>query len=218
MEEKHAWVNRIVDDKGMERIRHAVVAAEAKTSAEIVPMIVRNSGTHGHVEWLLFLFILICAWMLLPYLSEFAPGLSLLALDLGAFALAFVAALILSRLDRIKRLMTPAFDQALHVDRRAIVEFHASRINETVHATGVLIFVSLLERRAVVLADRAIAEVFPKETWRDVVEKLLAKTRAGDFAGGMCDAIHDIGEKLGPKFPNSPNDTDELDDRLIVKD
>jgi putative membrane protein len=213
------WVEKIIDSEGLERIHQAVVRAEEKTCAEIVPMIVRSSAASGHVPWILFLLILLIAWTSLPWLIERSPwDISDWIWDVAAFAVTAALTYALSSLDFFKRLLTPSHDRAIAVDRRAMHEFHHSRISATEHSTGILIFVSLLERRAIVLADRAVAEKFPETTWGPVVQALLSKTKAGDFTGGMCAAIEHVGEKLKTVLPARADDKNEVDDLLIVKD
>lgn len=214
------WVIKLIDEAGHQRIREAVQRTEKRTSAEIVPMIVRGSMSSGHVPWLLFFILLISAWLVLPVLAENSPSLSEMpdwVLDVSSFVMAWVLTLALGHLDLVKRLLTPRQDQTLGVERRAILEFHLAHIESTEERTGILVFVSVLERRAVILADRAIVERLPESTWNDVVALLTAKIKIGEFAAGMCAAIDALGDLLEKEFPSRPGHANQLDDGLIVK-
>jgi putative membrane protein len=213
------WSDKVVNANGLDLIHDAVVKAEEKTSAEIVPMIVRGSITAGHVPWMIFLVALLFFWAILPLILEqdsFGPAW---LWEAGAILCSGLVALIAMRFDYVKRHFTTSLDQLLSVNHRALLEFHLSRVNATQAHTGVLIFVSLLEQRAVILADEKVAKHFSNETWKSIVEELVVRIKRGEFTGGMCDAITTLGQRLEKEFPISKvRAPHELTDRLIIKD
>ncbi|HET6924036.1 MAG TPA: hypothetical protein VFI16_12890, partial [Anaeromyxobacteraceae bacterium] len=102
------------------------------------------------------------------------------------------------------------------VRSRAERAFLANGLNRTERGTGVLVFASLLERRALVLGDHGIHEKMGDEGWRRGVEALVGGIRGGDPAAGFCDAIALVGAALAEHFPRpgggvAPN---ELPDEL----
>lgn len=219
MPESREWIRQLLRGPGdLDRISAAVREAEKRTAAEIVPMIVHRSVAVGHIPWLVFLILFIAFWVALPFVFELMPYGRAWMWELGALAVAGVLSQPLSRLDWVVRLLTTAEDETLAVERRALLEFHLLRIASTRAGTGVLIFVSQLEHRAVVLADCRIAERFPSETWESAIQELIGNIKKGDFTGGMCATIESLGVKLAQEFPCGPNDCNELSDRLIVKD
>ena len=78
--------------------------------------------------------------------------------------------------------------------------------------------VSLMEHRAVVLADHGISEKLDDAIWSEVVDLMISGVKQGDLAGGMCKAIEKCGELLTEHFPIAEDDANELHDHLIVKD
>jgi putative membrane protein len=127
-------------------------------------------------------------------------------------------ALGLSRLDAIQRLLTPRIDQIHQVEMRAEVEFYEHEVGKTKGDTGILLFVSLMEHRAVVLSDRSIAEKLDAEVWQELVDLMIAGVKRGDLAAGMIQAIERCGELLAPHFPIADDDRNELRDHLVVKE
>jgi putative membrane protein len=110
----------------------------------------------------------------------------------------------------------------------------SARINETVHSaclaafteqglhytrdhTGILILVSLLERRVQVLADRGINAKVEPATWQQVVAILTAGLKSGYACDAYCKAIERCGEILASHFPRQADDKDELPNRLVTK-
>ena len=211
------WLKRHLNQEGADRIEMTVKNAEIATSGEIVPMIVERSSTTGHVPLAVFLLFMIFIWVfdLFVHQGHWVGGRWVwLGIDTG---MAFILALLLSRFSFIQRLLTPNADEYLQVMARAQLEFYQSSIKQTQGATGILLFVSLMERRAVVFADKAIASQLPIETWDSVVQKVIKGIKDGDMAGGFCEGIRVCGELLTKQFPVKPKDINELPNRLIIK-
>jgi putative membrane protein len=218
LESNPAWARQLLGDDGAERIEAAIAAAESHTSGEIVPVLVRRSSTVGHVPLVTFALLLLCV-----FLSDLPAHLSELGGPYGAWLgacwlLAGGLALGLSRLDAVQRMLTPGADQMRQVDLRAQIEFYELEMSRTQGRTGILLFVSLLEHRAVVLADRSIAEKLDAKVWQELVDLMIQGVKGGDLAAGMVQAIQRCGELLSPHFPIADDDENELRDHLVVKE
>ena len=210
----------LFSEDDLRKIREAVQAAERRTRGEIVPMVVPRSARYreashrgGLLAALLALTVLLtaeAAWGARA-ITEFHPA---------AILLAVVAAYVIghsvgSRPWGIRFLVTD-HRLAVKVRRRAELAFYEQGLHRTREATGVLIMISLLERRVQVLADRAINERVPPETWDGVVQTIVAGIRANRPTDVMCDAIARCGDLLAQHFPSRPGDNpDELSNKLI---
>jgi putative membrane protein len=125
---------------------------------------------------------------------------------------------VLNQIDAIKRLLTPISDQNEQVEKRAMLEFYQSNIKKTKDATGILFFISVLERKAIVLADQAISEQLPKDLWAKIVDLMVSGMKQNDLALGVEKALRSSGEILKPLFPVKPGDVNELSNTLQIKD
>ncbi len=212
------WAKKQLDKDSVQRIEQAIKAAETKTAGEIVPMIVRRSSTIGHVP-LVLLSLLVALYMVFD-----GPGWQYENLGAHwAWYLVDTAALLalstlLSRMPLVQRILTARDDQLAQVDMRAELEYYESNISHTKDATGVLLFVSLLEHRAIVLADRAVDERVDSEVWEDVCDLLVEGMKKGEVERGFIAAIERCGEILAAEFPAKSDDTNELYDTLIIKE
>ena len=199
------------------RITNAVVQAELKTTGEIVPMIVSRSSAVGHLPLQCGLLILTTLLLLIfgfePTWFFFWKWKSLIVLIL----LSFGAGYLLSRFNFIQRWMIPDKDEEAQVWQRAQSEWAANKIQKTANRTGILLFVSVMERKAIVLADEGIAKHYPAETWKEVVELLTSHLRQGDWAMGFEKAIEKCGEILSKHLPAGPKNPNEITDHLIIK-
>jgi putative membrane protein len=208
----------VLGDDGDQRIESAIADAESRTAGEIVPLLVRRSSTVGHVPLVSFTLLLLCVLLsdLPVHLTELGgPYLVWLA---ACWLVAGGLALGISRLDAVQRLLTPRIDQQRQVDLRAEIEFYELEMSQTEDRTGILLLVSLMEHRAVVLADHSIAEKLDSAIWQEVVDLMIAGVKRGDLAAGMTQAIQRCGELLTPHFPIEGDDANELRDHLVVKE
>ena len=93
--------------------------------------------------------------------------------------------------------------------------FRAGTEQRTLSKTGVLLYLSLAERQAEIVADAAIHAKAPQEVWGEAMAALVAAMRDGRPGDGIAAAIDRIGAVLATHFPYSGSDPNEMPDRLI---
>lgn len=219
------WLKGYLNADGAKKIEQAVLEAEKSTSAEIVPVLIRQSMPQSPI--LFFFFVLsfgvvsLLCWfvepLLVDVLSSMVPSIVVLAaIGIFAIAFAFVLARFLAQQDRWKWLAINTHDAALVCQKQAHLEFYRLGLTGTKGRSGILIFVSLVERQVIVLADKAISEKYPRELWRDVTEKLLTGLHKWDMVQGFSDAIKLAAEHVKKDFPITARDRNELSNRLVI--
>ncbi|MBE8162904.1 MAG: hypothetical protein HAW63_02835 [Bdellovibrionaceae bacterium] len=209
-----AWIKKYLSKNDFDKIENAVKQAELLTSGEIVPMVVKSSSTVGHVPIILFLLSLLLVSLARPYLELHFPSYWLL----GALLFILVFTKVLSSFNSVLRFFTPKSDQSQQVLLRAQLELHTANITNTKDQTGVIIFVSLLERQVCVLADKAISQYFKKKDWQEVVNLIIKGLKNNNMAQGFEEGILKCGHLLKDKFPIQKNDINELENCLIIKE
>lgn len=199
----------LFQDEARARIEGAVQDAERRTSGEIVPMVVDRSHDYAGVRAAA---AAVCA---------FAAGVAVLAAPLDPLTwlppvqlAVFAAAWLLSDQRALLRLILPASRCAEMVDRAAGLAFLEEGLTETRDRTGILIYVSLLEHRVEVLADRGINALVEPGTWDGVVDTVLAGIRERRAEEGLAEAITQCGDLLAQGFPRRDDDSDELPNQL----
>ena len=103
-----------------------------------------------------------------------------------------------------------------YAHRNAAAQFLATNMSATKGRTGVLIFVSLLERYVEVIGDQSIAEKLSKKDWQAIVDEMLPLLRDKKSADAMVLAVERCGALLAKHFPAGSTNRNELSDRLIV--
>jgi len=212
------------------RIAAAVTAAEANSDGEIVTVVAGQSDAYHDVvlHWavlLLFFAVALVAAMparlilLLDMLVggwvPWTPG-ELIAILLFALAAIFLLARWVFGLRPIRLALTPDGTKARRVRQRALLLFRLATENRTRAKTGVLLYLSLAEHRAEIIADAAINAKVTPETWGDAMAALIDAVKDGRPGDGMVASIGKIGQVLAEHFPRSPDDSNELPDRLIL--
>ena len=212
------------------RIGEAVTRAETSSDGEIVTIVSAESDSYNDVvlHWavlaLFFVLALVAAapGMFLYALDRAAGGWSawtpgeLLAILLFGLAATFLAARYIFGIRALRIALTPGATRARRVRRRAVLLFRLSAENRTRAKTGVLLYLSLAERRAEIVADASINALVTPETWGEAMAALIEAVREGRPADGMVAAVERIGDVLAAHFPRSADDTNELPDKLIM--
>jgi putative membrane protein len=202
---------KFLTEAEQERIHQAVIAAESKTSGEIVPMVVTSSARYTEVELFaviggLFLGVVL-GWL---WHDPWEPyGLNLWPV-IGA-TLGFLVA----RVPAVKRRLASRSRVEEAVNDRCMAAFTEHGLHYTRDHTGILILVSLLEHRVEVLADRGINEKVPPGTWNEVVEILTAGLKSRQPGDAFCKAVERCGDILATHFPRQADDRDELPNKLV---
>lgn len=134
---------------------------------------------------------------------------------LAAFILMFVIVRLSLSWMPLRMLLTPGIVKSRRVRRRAVRYFKVGAERRTTGRTGILIYLSMAEHRAEIVADEAIHSKVAAEEWGKAMADLIAGVREGRIADGMVAAIGDVGAILAAHFPRSEGDVNELPDRLI---
>jgi putative membrane protein len=206
-------------EQDMNMIRAAVEAAERRTRGEIVPMVVPVSARYRDVSYLAGLILALVVLAVLSVDHGWGrwqwtgrhPGWMIVwvlaAYGLGNF---------IGRFPPIIRLLTSDERMAMKVRLRAERAFYEEGLHKTKEGTGILIFLSLLERRVEILADQAIDARVPPGTWDMLVRDLVQGIRTDRQTEAFCDVIRRCGDLLAIHFPTHGGDNpNELPDELI---
>lgn len=217
-------------DNDRARVAAAVTAAETASDGEIVTIVAAESDAYHDValHWAILAMLLVLALLAaFPRVAETlhalvadpwasaVPTSELFATALFLVTIAFLVVRVALAWRALRLALTPRTTKARRVRRRAIALFRASAERRTRGRTGVLLYLSLAERRAEIVADDAIHSRVAHEIWGDAMAALVAAVRDGRPGDGLTDAVTRIGAVLGEHFPRSADDRNELPDRLI---
>lgn len=216
-------------DAERQAITDAVERAEAGTSGEIVTIIADRSDSYHDVGLhyaIAVVFLAAAAYAAFPgFYVRIITALSggwhvpdmqeLLIILWCALVIKFLASRYIMAWMPLRLALTPRSTKRRRVRRRAIDLFKVGAEARTVGRTGILIYLSLGERMAEIVADEAIHSQVPDERWGDAMRALIADVKQDRIADGMIAAVGQVGAILAEHLPRAADDRNELPDRVI---
>lgn len=211
-------------------VTQAVAAAERTTSGEIVTVVAKRSDGYSDVALAWAAIAAFTAIAFLTFFPAFFLGLydrimgdwnaewtprGIFSLALGVGILKFAGVWLVQLWRPLKFLLIPGPIKSARVRDRAVAIFKAAAESRTHGRTGVLIYLSLDEHRAEIVADEAITDKVADEVWGEAMAAMLAEIKQGRIAAGMATAVEQAGIVLAEHFPPEAGDRNELPDRLI---
>jgi len=185
----------------------AVQAGEAGSSAELVISVRPSSGYYLHADLLAGLTAAFAALAVLLY-SPWTFGLVWFIVD--PLIAAALGVLVSSRTPGLRRLLTPPAVRRRQVETAARAMFVEKRIHRTTGRTGILLYISLLEREAAVVVDLGVEAVAATASWKEAVAGIEEAVRRGDDGAAVARRIEALAALLSPVLPRSADDVDEL--------
>jgi putative membrane protein len=193
------------------RISAAIAMAEKSTSGEIVAVVAAQSDSYAYAPFLwAALFALLVPWPFIFFTWWPIQWIYLLQL------VVFAALATLLTIGGWRHRLVPRSVKRHHAHGRAVEQFLVQNLHTTQGRTGVLIFVSVAERYAEILADKGIHAKVPAGTWQSIIDDLTHAIGQGNTADGFVKAIEQTGSILAAHFPPGTHDPNALPNHLIV--
>ncbi|MDO9364118.1 MAG: hypothetical protein Q7T60_14390 [Sphingopyxis sp.] len=211
-------------------VTSAVAAAEAHTSGEIVAVVAAKSNDYDDVALVWASIIAFLAMSVIALFPEFYRGLydrltggwgheltanQWLGIVIAIGVIKWIGMWLILLWRPLRMAVTPRSIKAERVRARAIDLFKVGTEGKTVGRTGVLLYLSLKEHRADIVADEAIAAKVSADVWGNAMAALIERVRAGQPGEGMAEAVRQMGIVLAEHFPRGSENPNELPDRLI---
>jgi putative membrane protein len=208
----------------------AVTAAEAHTAGEIVTVVTDRSDGYTDVALVWSVIVAFTAIAVLMFFPDFYLGLvdrllgkwnaewtprGIFGFALLVGILKFAGMWLIQLWPPLKFFLIPGPIKSHRTNARAVEIFKVSTDRRTTGRTGIVIYLSMRERRAEIVADAAITSKVTPDVWGDAMAAMLAELRQGRCGAGMVAAVGKVGAVLAEHFPRAEGDVNELPDRLI---
>jgi putative membrane protein len=211
------------------QVAEAVAAAESQTSAEIVPVIAAASGRYDRAEDLVGLWTAIVALVIVATVwnvefpepdgwdepSRIGQTLALVAAVVIGF---FAGAATATRVDGLRRLFISGVQRRDETWTRAVQVFHDRRISRTATRSGILIYVSLFERTAAIVADEAVLRKVGQPALDALCRQLVNRMKQEQPIAALSATVAEAGICLAAQFPAAADHANELSDALVLLD
>ena len=212
------------------RVSDAVALAESRTAGEIVTVVADRSDGYSDVAFAWSALVSFTALALFALFPDVYLGLlervlggwnhewtnrEVLGIATALAIVKFLAVWAILHWQPLRFFLVPPPIKTSRALGRAIDLFKVGAERRTHGRTGILIYLSMREHRAEIVADEAIASKVTPETWGEAMAAMLEHIKQGRCVDGMIAAVGKVGEVLAEHFPRAENDTNELPDRLI---
>ena len=209
---KSCKAHTFFSDEEKELIRQAVTDAESRTSGEIATMVVDHSDRYHEAEVLGG--ILVAGLVALTVAVVMGHVTIWIYIPLVCI-LYIPARLLFIRAPRLKLPFINKLRMMHAVRERAVRAFYEKKLYKTRDENGILIFISILERKVWILGDRGVDRQIPHASWQAHAQEISTGIREGSGCAALCAVIGKCGQVLAEHFPRKEDDTNELPDDLI---
>lgn len=196
------------DEDARVKLTECVSKIETTTDAELVLIVRGRSGSYANADYL-FGALLAFVGLLFLLFSPFDFHQYWVAIDV---ALLFaIGALSSSRSNSLRRLLTTEKSRAKAVRTGAAAMFYEAGIANTAAEMGLLIYLSVLERRLEVIADRGILKGVNALEWNQLLFELHEAGTKAD-APTLQAGLENLGALLSKHLPATGENPNELPD------
>ncbi len=221
----------ILDEAQHKIVSDAVGQAELTTSGEIVPVLAQSSDGYSDIA---FFWAAVAAFTAMSLFVAFPDFITdkwdwvfhggwesdwtngkFAALVVGFGLLKFVGVWLFLLIPAVRFALVPAPVKRQRVREGAVRHFKVGADGRTHGRTGVLLYLSMREHRAEIVADEPIHEKVDAEVWGEAMADMLDEIRKGSIAEGIAAGVRDVGVVLSEHFLRRDDSTNELPDRLI---
>ncbi len=209
----------LLSDEDAREIGAAITKEEERTSGEIVAVLAAQSGSYRLLPLFLSAFIALLVPLILIYLPLITQGrLFVWSADRIYFLqlVVFLALAFTLSQRPLRYWIVPRSLKVKWARAHALEQFAAQEMHTTQGRTGVMIFVSVVEHYAEIIADKGIYEKVPPGAWQDIVSELVTMIEDKQPRAGFLAAIEASGALLHEHFPPGTGNEDELTNHLIV--
>lgn len=207
----------IVSKKDRLLIKNLISEAEQKTKSEIVPMIVHHSDIYPAAHFraaiiVSFIFSLILYFSPLTIINPiYFLWIQLPGLYVGYF---------LGHIPFIKRMLITKDEINHEVTQRAYEAFFHHNLHTTSHNNGVLILISVMEKKIKIITDVGINKLVEQKIWDEIIFQFTEKIKNDQFIEGLKETILAVSNVLENYFPadGSKEKENEIKNDLIVEE
>ncbi len=195
-------------------VAEEVFKYESKTSGEIVPVIFKTSDLYPASHYRSGILLGIMGYF---FAYAFELNYTLPFFPLYCFVAFFTVGFLLAYIGIIKRLMTLKSEFDEEVRQKATELFFQLGTHSTINRNGVLIFITLIERRIIIMGDKGIHEKVGQEFWDKIIAEMIPLLKSKQILEALKLGIGKVGDVLAHHFPRQTGDSNELKNELYTK-
>jgi putative membrane protein len=199
------------EDRAKQEAKAAVESIEAQTSAEIVVCLRGASDNYRDADYLFGFVLSLVVLVVMLFVDQ---PFRLLSFPAGVLAAFLLGAAACANVAQIRRLLVFPGRKAAAVRVAARGAFVDQGVSRTHHRTGILLYISMFERRVEVVADIGIAAAGLGPDWKAAVQALERSLTPSPDVPRFLAAMRALGPILAHRLPRHDDDVNELPDEV----
>ena len=200
---------RFLDDEARAAFKQAIEAVENASAVEVVVAMRRRSARHGHANVAIGAVVAFLGLAAMLYASQ---TFSLSSILIDPFVVAVLAGAAVELLPFVKRWLTTPAARRRHVTRAARATFVERGVHNTTGRSGILVYISWLEREVAVVPDIGIAAALPEGAVATLENELTRAMRTGGTA--VANKLAACAPAMAAAMPHREDDVNELPDAI----
>jgi putative membrane protein len=204
---------RFIDDEAKRAFTDAIESVEACSSAEVVIAVRHHSGSYLHADVIVGA---IAAWAALAFTLYSPYEFSLASILVDPLIAGALFGMFNTQLPMVRRALTLPERRRRRVVTSARAAFYEKGIRMTTDRTGMLVYISLLERAVEVVIDNGVRDAVPKTEWALATARIESTLRHTMDANAVAEKIADLGRICEAVMIRSEDDVNELPDEVCA--
>lgn len=204
----------LISNKDKEEIKTLIDEAETNSTSELVPMIVKASDVYPAAHFrgaIIISFLFSVALYMSPF--QIINPIWFIWIQIPGLLIGY----FLGNIPFITRLLITKKEIEYEVTQRAIEAFFENKLHMTLNHNGVLIFISLLERKIKIITDVGVRQKIEQKIWDDIIHDFTDKAHEGQFVEALKKSISATSSVLERHFPSNGVRKNELKNDLIIE-
>jgi putative membrane protein len=201
--------SKFLDAAARTAFASAVEAIERVSAAEVVVAVRRRSASYLHANVVIGAAVAVAGLAAMLFSAD-VFGLTSILVD--PFVVGGVAGAVVELLPAVKRYLSPRAMRQREVLRGARAAFVERGVHRTRDRSGILVYISWLEREVAVIVDAGIERALPAEVHTDAVHSLTAAIAGGGAA--VARQLERFAPALAAAMPRRDDDINELPDAI----
>lgn len=198
-----------LDDAARDGFAHAVQTIEGASGAEVVIAVRRRSAGYLHANVIVGAVIAFAGLATMLFVED---EFSLMSILIDPFIAGLVAGALITLSAGIQRVLTPAARRRREVEKAARATFVERGISNTRERTGLLVYISWLEREVALVFDSGLERKLSPEARAEAAQALTAAVPHGGAA--VATALEKLAPALAAVAPHRDDDINELPDAI----
>ena len=186
---------------------------ENSSLVEVVAMIKPKSGNYHDISFFAGAIVLFLTYTFFMFAPPVFDVYLIYFLTVASFLVAYSA---VEFIQPIKRILTGKKRKNKNTEIYARAIFQKGGIRHTKEKIGILIYVSLFEKKVEIIADRGAETSIPEEDWAKIDKGFQNIFNSSDLPAAFLNQIKSCKEIFSKYIPSSEDDINELPDDLDI--